>query len=1324
MHAAVEQAEARRAGKPPSESAAAAFSPSSVTVEMQPTEPPARTPPSPSVSGPALQPLSMSGLSDRPAGVSGTASKEMAWLRPMAFHPERGFCVGCGTYCLLFVMWVLLIVAVPGFLPFSADVPLFLRGDQQQQYMDAVKAGQRDAKFSPTGVNTNLPRSVTADENGEDLELELIYEPSIGDVFEIETLRTIRSIEQRIMQMPFWRRYCALDWNGRAQNASLAYEKAVQSKDFDLIKMYESDDFLQHMPCALPETALAGCVCPEGTALYTNDRGVLECKSAGTGRTISCNVSHPWPRKEGEVSYRTSEASPVLHDPSDPDIRSIPSFPPGLLNCRRPEGCLGLGDTNELFDDLDPEYVRHAIGHYARSDPFVDWSVHSFVFPLTDSSFGGGTTVGGALRSRLRLGLPIKGYKSADDDQTGQVDTMSKDVYDAVHGLLFSQNYHNVKVWYNGPEFLSHYIQEQIASDGMFAIGSTFFVWFYIVFMNGSWFLGTMGMGQIVMAFGPAYILYYMIGFRYFGTFNVLTIFIILGIGADDIFVLLDTWGQSEIEFPIPRGPMGTPIELSDEDVKIRRHRRLSWTWRRAAKAMLVTSATTMVSFLCTGTSSFPGIQTFGVFAAMLVLVNYCAVITFYPTAVMFYTVRFQPPDGEGSCCGCCGGPFCFDIRNRLQRLGTRINTHIKIFTHSYPPDKWAEAAHNRENRERQEVGQKPKKPLGPPTPTSPAASGRDQAVEVGGNTSELRGLELFFYKHYSPFVVHFRWPVFLLSCVFVVIMFVFMLQLEPDPDPPKFLPDSNNFGGFRPTKGRHFQRGGNVYAIKLRLVSGIDPTNPIDRAGTSSTDPEDIGDTVWSEWTGPAVKRPKPHKYTSFATDLVMEGLPCFEHLCARMSLRDDVRKVGGLPEFPIECWVQAFKTWVVSNSSALGVRPTHKWEEITGKADGVDYDGDGTPDGASYWDTEQGRWVPHPKPPNHKNIFWDNVGIWLSQPAVYDVWKKFLYGEEGRFCMHRRKCGPGETESQHFVTGCCNDPDDDKCACEDDTARFRFHFAEMKLTATSKVTFDDGLDLVDAWNAWIVEETKNPVCHDVCPGGMHNGADPPCAAPVFITDPGSLAFFKVQQVMAQEAFSGIAISISLAFVVITLATTNAAIGFLATALIACIVFSVMGSAVAFYGWKLGVTQAIVFVMVPGMSVDYVAHFAEAYTESHAERRNDKVRIMLTEVGISVVSGAVSTLGASLFLFGPVILFFVDFGKFMFTTIMVSLLLAIFMFPSLMAICGPQKGFGSLMPLVYKLPCLHRPESTAAHAALQSSPAGRGEPSVRPPVAARRADA
>jgi hypothetical protein len=48
--------------------------------------------------------------------------------------------------------------------------------------------------------------------------------------------------------------------------------------------------------------------------------------------------------------------------------------------------------------------------------------------------------------------------------------------------------------------------------------------------MKQSWWYGLMGVGQILMAFPTAYIIYWgVFGQRYFGTFNILSIFIILG---------------------------------------------------------------------------------------------------------------------------------------------------------------------------------------------------------------------------------------------------------------------------------------------------------------------------------------------------------------------------------------------------------------------------------------------------------------------------------------------------------------------------------------------------------------------------------------------------------------------------------------------------------------------------------------------------------------------------------------------------------------------------------------------------------------------------
>jgi predicted RND superfamily exporter protein len=122
------------------------------------------------------------------------------------------------------------------------------------------------------------------------------------------------------------------------------------------------------------------------------------------------------------------------------------------------------------------------------------------------------------------------------------------------------------------------------------------------------------------LTINSAIIIYqYIFQLRYFGVLHILTLYIILGIGADDIFVFYDTWKNSASKGKAIAGDLST---------------RLSWTFRRASKAMLVTSATTFVAFVATAVTPFVGIQTFGVFAATLVLVNYLIVITFFPCVV------------------------------------------------------------------------------------------------------------------------------------------------------------------------------------------------------------------------------------------------------------------------------------------------------------------------------------------------------------------------------------------------------------------------------------------------------------------------------------------------------------------------------------------------------------------------------------------------------------------------------------------------------------------------------------------------------------------
>lgn len=98
------------------------------------------------------------------------------------------------------------------------------------------------------------------------------------------------------------------------------------------------------------------------------------------------------------------------------------------------------------------------------------------------------------------------------------------------------------------------------------------------------------------------------------------------------------------------------------------------------------------------------------------------------------------------------------------------------------------------------------------------------------------------------------------------------------------------------------------------------------------------------------------------------------------------------------------------------------------------------------------------------------------------------------------------------------------------------------------------------------------------------------------------------------------------------------------------------------------------------GLAVDYVVHFAEGYHMSTYTSRLDRIQDTLQRVGISVLSGAITTLGASFFLLFARIVFFFQFGAFVFCTIGSSMVFALFVFMALYSLIGPQGYTGSFL--------------------------------------------
>ena len=110
-----------------------------------------------------------------------------------------------------------------------------------------------------------------------------------------------------------------------------------------------------------------------------------------------------------------------------------------------------------------------------------------------------------------------------------------------------------------------------------------------------------------------------------------------------------------------------------------------------------------------------------------------------------------------------------------------------------------------------------------------------------------------------------------------------------------------------------------------------------------------------------------------------------------------------------------------------------------------------------------------------------------------------------------------------------------------------------------------------------------------------------------------------------------------------------------------------------------LQLLESLNLVLVVGLAVDYCVHLAEGYSRSTHHDRLGRIRDALTEVGISVLSGCVTTLGASAFMLLSVILFFEQFGTFLFATLGFAFVYSLILFPTVLGIIGPENETGLL---------------------------------------------
>lgn len=237
------------------------------------------------------------------------------------------------------------------------------------------------------------------------------------------------------------------------------------------------------------------------------------------------------------------------------------------------------------------------------------------------------------------------------------------------------------------------------------------------------------------------------------------------------------------------------------------------------------------------------------------------------------------------------------------------------------------------------------------------------------------------------------------------------------------------------------------------------------------------------------------------------------------------------------------------------------------------------------------------------------------------------------------------------------------------------RLSVVRVETSKERNMAYSDGIDYVETWNATVLSWVTDEIAE--------------CAA-LQMTTPGAMAMprtgerFYVSKTLIREAFTGILFSLGFALVILTIFSGNVIVAATAIIIIASVVCVVVAN-IVLSGAKLGMLQSLLLVMVPGLAVDSTAHLCEAYiAESHgstgAEDRYARMTGALAHVGISVLSGAVTTMGASFVLqVGPTIRFFTLFGTSIFLVVTVGALFSLFCFSALMYEFGPQKEFGNI---------------------------------------------
>lgn len=434
---------------------------------------------------------------------------------------------------------------------------------------------------------------------------------------------------------------------------------------------------------------------------------------------------------------------------------------------------------------------------------------------------------------------------------------------------------------------------------------------------------------ELALSFPLAYLVYRgVLGVVWMGTLNFLSLFLVVGIGADDSFVVTDAWRQSAVVLP-------------RDDLE----RRMHWTLSKSARTMAVTSVTSAAAFFANMISTIAPMRLFGLLTGTMVLADFLMTVILVPTTLVLATKTCR---GRSVCNVMCdrkrvrsgreAGSGYVDASSKGELIGAHgivemtavhageaAGTESSDAVASEPGGTGARGAAAMASSAKADAVVDA---VAETDDTGGAAAAADVSMTTATTGSgDWRIVERFFLNSYGPFFERYADKIVMAFALFVAVALVYSFDVQPMRENPQLLPDWHN-QRFASVLHEHVFPD-TASPVRVTLVYGVEP---VDNGVT--LEPEGVGTVVWDAEFDPSPPAAQLHLAAVCDEVLAHRPLvramagPCWAHMFRDFALaRED--EFGGFP-VPQAQFAEALEAFLltsdgrsVTDENALIVSP-----------------------------------------------------------------------------------------------------------------------------------------------------------------------------------------------------------------------------------------------------------------------------------------------------------------------------------------------------------------------------------------------------------------